>query len=171
MLQQLKLIIGFSLLLAIPCMAASNTQTINNKPISIDADHQEIDIKTNTVTFTGNVIIIQDSLKVTAEKVIINNMQSKNNQNIIAYGEPVYFTQTMENNRIIEGQAKELNYDVKLASVTLIGKAEINQQDNQIRSEKIIYKVNEQHIIAQGSATQRVTTTIIPNQLKETDNK
>jgi len=37
----------------------SPNPTINNQPISIDADNQQIDLQKNTITFTGNVVITQ----------------------------------------------------------------------------------------------------------------
>jgi len=143
--------------------------TINNKPISIDADNQQIDLQKNTITFTGNVVIIQDSLKVKANTVIITDMQSKDNQIITAYGTPVYLEQTYQNDdkQTITGHANQLVYQVKQNLVILTGNAELFQQDNHIISDKIIYDVDQQKIQAQSDNGGRVKTTIIPNQVKE----
>ncbi|WP_392552244.1 lipopolysaccharide transport periplasmic protein LptA [Orbus wheelerorum] len=143
--------------------------TINNQPISIDADNQQIDLQKNTITFTGNVVIIQDSLKIKANTVVITDMQSKDNQIMTAYGTPVYFEQTYQNNdkQTITGHADQLVYQVKQNSVTLTGHAELFQQDNHIVSNKIVYDVEQQKIQAQPGNGNRVKTTIVPNQVKE----
>lgn len=141
--------------------------TINNKPISIDADNQQIDLKNNTITFTGNVIIIQDDLKIKASTVVITEMNSKDNQTITANGNPVYFEQINDNKQTITGHANQLIYQVKQNNVTMIGKAEIQQQDNHIVSDKIIYNVDQQKILAQSNKGNRVKTTILPNQVQE----
>lgn len=147
----------------------SPSPTINNKPISIDADNQQIDLQKNTITFTGNVVIIQDGLKIKANTVIITEMQSKDNQIITANGKPVYFEQTYQNDnkQTITGHANQLVYMVKQNNVTLTGNAELFQQDNHINSDKIVYDVEQQKILAESDTGNRVKTTIIPNQVKE----
>ncbi|QIQ22325.1 lipopolysaccharide transport periplasmic protein LptA [Zophobihabitans entericus] len=168
-IKQLKIGLSAALLLMLPGLAMSNTNavtpTVRNQPITIDADHQEFSIQNNTITFTGNVVILQEGLKVTADKVVISNTQSQTDQKITAFGKPVRFQQSLEGNRSINGHSQQLDYDVRTATVTLTGKAELTQQDNQISSNKIIYKVNEQQIIAEGNSNNRVKTTIVPNQL------
>jgi len=147
----------------------SPNPTINNQPISIDADNQQIDLQRNTITFTGNVVITQDGLKIKANTVIITDMQSKDDQVITAYGPPVYLEHTYQNDdkQTITGHANQLVYQVKQNSVTLTGNAELFQQDNHIISDKIIYDVDQQKILAQSDNGGRVKTTIIPNQVKE----
>ncbi|RKS86019.1 lipopolysaccharide export system protein LptA [Orbus hercynius] len=158
-----------SLLSSLSHAQTSPSATINNKPISIDADNQQIDLKNNTITFTGNVVIIQDNLEVKAHTVVITDMNSKENQIITANGSPVYFKQmnAQSPKQTIIGHANQLIYQVKENSVTLIGDAELLQQDNHIVSNKIIYDVNQQKILAQANKGSRVKTTIIPNQVQE----
>ncbi|GAA5111802.1 lipopolysaccharide ABC transporter substrate-binding protein LptA [Orbus sasakiae] len=165
------ILVSLAISLASPftiAQTAPNT-TINNKPIAIDADNQQIDLQNNTITFSGNVVITQDGLKVKANTVIITNMQSKDNQTITAHGKPVYFEQTNANDakQKITGHADQLIYQVKQNAVTLTGHAELFQQDNHIISDKIIYDVDQQKIRAQSGKGGRVKTTIVPNQVKE----
>lgn len=165
------ILVGLLISLFTPLAIAQTTSntTINNKPISIDADNQQIDLKNNTITFTGNVIIIQDGLEIKANSVVITNMDSKDNQIITANGNPVYFEQTHENNQsqTIRGHANQLVYQVKQNSVTMVGNAELLQQDNHIQSDTITYNIVEQKILATSNKGKRVKTTIIPNQIQE----
>ncbi|WP_392561394.1 lipopolysaccharide transport periplasmic protein LptA [Orbus sturtevantii] len=162
-------IILVTLLCPLALAQVSPNPTINNKPIAIDADNQQINLQKNTITFTGNVVITQDDLKIKANTVIITDMQSKDNQIITAYGTPVYFEQTYQNDdkQTITGHANQLIYQVKQNSVTLLDKAELLQQDNRITSDKIVYDVEQQKIEAQPGNGNRVKTIIIPNQVKE----
>ncbi|MCO6523836.1 MAG: lipopolysaccharide transport periplasmic protein LptA [Candidatus Schmidhempelia sp.] len=162
-----SLLFGALFMLSAPVIAAPTSTTINNKPINIDADNQQIDIKNNTITFSGNVQIEQDNFKITAERVVISHIQNKDEQRVTAYGEPVKFKQTMVNNKIVSGHATQLDYDIKSHTITLTGDAELNQQDNVIRSQVIAYNINQQQILAKGNGSTRVRTTIIPNQITE----
>lgn len=165
------ILVSFALCL-LPLLGAAQTTPdtiINNRPITIDADNQQIDMQKNTITFTGNVVVVQEGLKVKANTVIITNMQSRDNQTITAYGSPIYFEKFIENDtkHMITGHSDQLIYSVKQNTVTLIGNAELFQQDNRINSDKITYDIEKQKINAQPEKGNRVTTTIIPNQVKE----
>lgn len=143
---------------------------INNMPISIDADNQQIDIQKNIMTFSGNVVIIQDSITIKAKQVTITEIQSKDNQIITAYGQPVLFEQIIDKDGThykIKGSANQLIYHVKQNSVTMKGNAKIQQRDNLITSNTIRYDIQQRKIEAQSDNKQRVKTTIIPNQVKE----
>lgn len=149
---------------------SSENLKINAMPISIDADNQQIDIQKNTMTFSGNVVIIQDNITIKANKVVITEIQSKEDQTITAYGQPVLFEQQVQKNDThykITGNADKLIYRVKQNDVTMQGNAQIKQKDNYINSNIINYDVQQRKIEAQSDARQRVRTIIMPEQVKE----
>lgn len=149
---------------------SSENPKINAMPISIDADNQQIDIQKNTMTFSGNVVIIQDNITIKANKVVITEIQSKEDQTITAYGQPVLFEQQVQKNDThykITGNADKLIYRVKQNDVTMQGNAQIKQKDNYINSNIINYDVQQRKIEAQSDARQRVKTIIMPEQVKE----
>lgn len=140
---------------------------VNNKPITIDANNQQIDIEKNIITFSGNVQIIQDGLTILADKVIVTDMQDSTKQKITAYGNPVNFKQILpQNNKVVTGHSEQIIYDVKQNIVTLRNNAELFQQDNKVVSSIISYNVKQQLILAQPK-NGRVKSTIIPSQVKE----
>lgn len=149
---------------------SSENPKINAMPISIDADNQQIDIQKNTMTFSGNVVIIQDNITIKANKVVITEIQSKEDQTITAYGQPVLFEQQVQKNDThykITGNADKLIYRVKQNDLTMQGNAQIKQKDNYINSNIINYDVQQRKIEAQSDARQRVKTIIMPEQVKE----
>lgn len=141
---------------------------VNDKPITIDADNQQIDIEKNIITFSGNVQIVQDSLTIWADKVVITDMQDSTKQKITGYGNPVRYKQIMpKNNKVVTGHSSQVIYDVKESNIVLQGDAELIQQDNRIKSPIITYDVKKQRILAQPGNAGRVKSTIIPSQVKE----
>ncbi len=144
-----------------------NKMLINNKPITIDANNQQIDIDKNIITFSGKVQITQDGLTILADKVIVTDMQDSTKQKITAYGNPVNFKQILpQNNKVVTGHSGQVIYDVKKNTVTLLNNAELFQQDNHVVSSIITYNVKKQLIIAQPKKG-RVKSTIIASQVKE----
>ncbi|OCG13343.1 lipopolysaccharide transport periplasmic protein LptA [Gilliamella sp. App6-5] len=151
-----------------PTTPADPKMFVDNKPIAIDADNQQIDIENNTITFIGNVVIVQEGLTINADKVVVTEMQNTEKQKITAYGKPVNYKQILpKNNKIVTGHSSQVIYNVKQNNIVLQGNAELFQQDNHIVSEMIIYDVKKQQIFAQPGKNRRVKSTIIPNQVKE----
>ena len=150
--------------------SASQNQKMfaDNKPITVDADNQQIDIEKNIITFNGNVQIIQEGLTIWADKVVVTDMQDTSKQKITAYGKPVKYKQILpQNKKIVTGHSQQVIYNVKENNIVLQGNAELFQQDNHISSSIITYDVKKQQIVAQPGKKGRVKSTIIPSQVKE----
>ncbi len=60
--------LGICLLLPISAMALS---TDSEQPVYIDSDSQQLDMKSNKVTFEGDVKLKQGSININADKVIV----------------------------------------------------------------------------------------------------
>ncbi len=70
----LKLALVASLLAAsLPAMALTGD---TNQPIHIESDQQSLDMQGNVVTFTGNVVVTQGSIKINADKVVVTRRQT-----------------------------------------------------------------------------------------------
>lgn len=148
-------------------LAQETTSSLSTHPINIDADSQHIDIAKDTSVFTGNVVIVQDTLRLKADKVIINNMQNKKMQRIIAIGSPVTFQQILGQQKKVDGYADKLVYDVSDYDVILMGNAYLTHGDNTIRSQIVRYNMIEHRVSANSNQKNRVKTTIVPSQLSE----
>lgn len=165
MINLLKAISIVSVLLPLP---ASAIQEDFDKPISASSNQQIAELNKNKLTFIDNVEIKQGTLKINANKVEIFKNDKGQVDKIISYGNPVTYTQMMDNNRPIEAKSQILSYDTINKIIVLQKKASITQEDSQISGEKIEYDLIKETMKAQGEKKKdRVITTFVPSNLKK----
>lgn len=139
-----------------------------NQPIHIDSAQQSLDMQGNTVTFTGNVVVKQGTIAVHADKVVVTRAEGTQGQEVIeAFGKPVTFFQMQDNGKPIKGNAQNVRYELAQDKVTLTGNAYLEQQDSNIKGDRITYLVKRQQMEAVGNNGGRVTTVLVPSQLQE----
>lgn len=87
----LNLVLASSLLAAsIPAFAVTGD---TEQPIHIESDQQSLDMQGNVVTFTGNVIVTQGTIKINADKVVVTRPGGEDGKEVIdGYGNPATFT-------------------------------------------------------------------------------
>lgn len=138
------------------------------QPIHIESDQQSLDIPGNIVTFTGNVVLMQGSIKIHADKVVVTRAGGeKGRETIDGYGNPATFYQKQDNGKPIKGRAQHMHYEVKRELVILTGNAWLQQLDSSISASKITYLVGEQKMQALGSPGRQVGTVLLPSQLQD----
>lgn len=83
----LNLVLASSLLAAsIPAFAVTGD---TDQPIHIESDQQSLDMQGNVVTFTGNVIVTQGTIKINADKVVVTRPGGEQGKEVIdGYGKP-----------------------------------------------------------------------------------
>lgn len=147
------------------------------QPIEIQADSAIHHEKTGLTSYTGNVVMKQGSLKVEASNVAVHNPLDKNSTHLIATGEPARFQQQPEPDKpTIIAEADTISYQLELSKIELLGNAKLQQGDSLIKSDKIVYMVDEQVFRAEALQTtedsrpQRVQI-IIPAKKKPEENK
>ena len=81
----LNLVLASSLLAAsIPAFAVTGD---TDQPIHIESDQQSLDMQGNVVTFTGNVIVTQGTIKINADKVVVTRPGGEQGKEVIdGYG-------------------------------------------------------------------------------------
>jgi lipopolysaccharide export system protein LptA len=137
--------------------------TDSQKPIYIDSDSQQLDLKSNQVTFVGHVKLKQGSIKMNADEVIVmRNAKDGSIQEIKGFGNLATFSQLTDEGKTLYGEAKTLHYTLKDDLLTMTDKAMLSQGDSTIRSNKIRYSIAEQQLNADGNATNRVSTVLQP---------
>ncbi|WP_419853122.1 lipopolysaccharide transport periplasmic protein LptA [Actinobacillus pleuropneumoniae] len=137
-----------------------------DQPINIDSGSQSLDMNSNVVTFSDNVVITQGSIKVTADKVTIIRQEGKK-ETLEASGSPVTFQQTLDNGKPVNGKGNSIHYDLNSEFLTLVGNAELKQQGSFIKASKITYDVKKQQLKANSGNKSRVKTILIPNELND----
>ena len=64
-------LVGFALCIAGPSAAATSAGPDTTKPIAVNADSFAADLKAETGTYTGNVIVIQGEVRLHADEVTV----------------------------------------------------------------------------------------------------
>ncbi|MGP1956685.1 MAG: lipopolysaccharide ABC transporter substrate-binding protein LptA [Arsenophonus sp. NC-PE1-MAG3] len=153
-------------ILSFPTAALKNNDS--HQPIQIDSVKQSLDLEKNITTFTENVIIKQGSIDVRADKVIVTRPNSDSKNIIVeAYGKPVTFYQLQDDGKQLKGYSDKIRYEIKKELVILTGNAYLEQLDCNIASEKITYSFPTKQMEAFSDKGKRVTSILLPFQLKE----
>ncbi|WP_213133040.1 lipopolysaccharide ABC transporter substrate-binding protein LptA [Citrobacter sp. FP75] len=162
----LNLVLASTLLAAsIPAFAVTGD---TEQPIHIESDQQSLDMQGNVVTFTGNVIVTQGTIKINADKVVVTRPGGEDGKEVIdGYGNPATFYQMQDNGKPVNGHALQMHYELAKDFVVLTGKAYLEQVDSNITGDKITYLVKEQKMQAFSDKGKRVTTVLVPSQLQD----
>lgn len=142
------------------------------KPIHIESDQQSLDMQGNIVTFTGNVVVTQGSIKINADKVVVTRPGGEEGKEVIdGFGKPATFYQMQDSGKPVKGHASKMHYELQNDFVVLTGDAFLEQLDSNIKGDKITYLVKEQKMQAFSEKGKRVTTILVPSQLQNKDGK
>ena len=162
----LKLALAASLLAAsLPAMAVTGD---TDQPIHIESDQQSLDMQGNIVTFTGNVVVTQGTIKINADKVVVTRPADQKGKEVIdGYGSPATFYQMQDNGKPVKGHASKMHYELQNDFVVLTGNAYLEQLDSNIKGDKITYLVKEQKMQAFSDKGKRVTTVLVPSQIQD----
>jgi len=163
----LKLLVVSALLTAsLPAFALTGD---SEKPVNIDSQNQQLDMLGNVATFTGNVIVTQGSIKITADKVVVTRPGGDSKKTVVdAYGAPATFYQLQDNGKPVKGNASKMHYELANDFVELTGNAYLEQLDSNIKGDRITYMVKQQKMQAYSEGkSNRVTTVLVPSQLQD----
>lgn len=154
------------LITSIPAFALTGD---SEKPVNIDSANQSLDLQGNIATFTGNVIVTQGSIKITADKVVVTRPGGDSKKiTVDAWGNPATFYQMQDNNKPVQGHASKMHYELASDRIELSGNAYIEQLDSNVKSDRITYLVKEQKMQAYSdNKGKRVTTILVPSQLQD----
>lgn len=120
------------------------------QPLKIVADSAVLSDKDGTATYTGNVILTQGSLKISASRLHIKTAMGKVDL-VRAEGKPAQFSQQpAANQAAVTATALTIDYQVKEQTLVLKRKASIIQNENVFKGEQIIYEIQSQRLKAEG---------------------
>ena len=144
---------------------APGLSTDRDQPIHLEADSVEIDEATGLSVYKGNVIITQGSLKLWTDTMWIHRRDGKT-EKIIAEGDPARFRQLMDDTQEeVKGRAARLEFFLDQDELHLTGEAVLEQDQDQFRSDRIIYQRSKSLVKAGTSAegSERVHVVIEPD--------
>jgi lipopolysaccharide export system protein LptA len=135
-----------------------------DQPIDIVADSVAINESTGTSTYTGNVEINQGSIRLRADRVVVEHRPGEVRK-IDATGAPARFRQLPDNSdQYVNGSAERLHYRLDSEELVLSGEAELTQGKDRFSSDRIVYD-RVKAVVKAGAAAQgkeRVRVTIQP---------
>jgi len=131
------------------------------QPIEIEAQSVVVDETTGFSEFSGNAVVRQGSLLLSAELI---QVQTDNEEvvSMIAKGsleKPAKYIQSQENQaRFIEATATLITYDVDEGMIFLMGNAHLVQGFDSFSGDTLDYDINNDKVIVKGSedGTKRV---------------
>lgn len=144
-----------------------------NQPISLVADRGSFNEKSGVMTYSGNVIVEQGTMKLQAATIVANLNAKKEISSITASGSPARFQQQLEANKgLAKGQANKIVYNAQTGILTLSGNAVLEQDGASLKGATLRYSMNKGDIEAigtpnsSGSSSGRVQIVIPPSSTK-----
>lgn len=138
-----SLLVGLGLIAGLAHSASSMAlSTDRDQPAQIESDDTFIDFKTGVRTLTNNVLVVQGTLRIKADKLVTNYNKQGELVKAVADGSLARFKQRPDNKPDdIEGWAKKISFDYPTNTVTLTGKAALKQGESTATGNKIIYNM------------------------------
>lgn len=126
--------------------------TDRDQPANIEADDIEFDFKKGTRIYNKNVLIVQGTLQIKADKLVTNYDDGELSL-ATATGAPAQFKQRPDDKPDdVEGSAQRIVVDQKNNILTLYGQASLTQGPDTARGETIIYNMATDTLKVQGGA-------------------
>ena len=111
------------------------------KPIQIEADQADINDNTGISVYTGNVIVVQGSLKITAQILTVYSKE-KVFTKMISTGNPATFRQRPEGkDEDVTGKGKRIEYFASRDTAYFYDNATLEQADSTFKSDRIAYDI------------------------------
>lgn len=118
------------------------------QPIRISADSAMRDEQAGETRYEGNVVLIQGSLRITAEQLTLEHADETTNL-IVATGNPATLEQTPElDSQPVRAQANTIEYRRSADRITLITNARIEQDGAVVMGAVIDYQITDQRVTA-----------------------
>ncbi len=140
---------SFLTALILLCLQTNIYAADSVEKIHINADHMHLNMNSGISVYTGNVIFSQGGLVLSGDKV---TLKQKNNEieQITVVGKPARYNHVTEKGENIEAESENMVYNASQNKLVMTINASLQQPDNLLRSQKIIYDTLKKIIIAGG---------------------
>lgn len=135
---------ALALVAALAALPAAAERADREKEIVIGADKSVGDDANKVVTLTGNVIVTQGSMRITAAKMLLRE-DAKGNKTYVASGTPVTFRQRRDKgDGWIEGTAERAEFDDHNDILRLYNKAWVKSNQSELTGDFISYDMKRE---------------------------
>lgn len=136
-----------------------------DQPMLIEADQAELDDAKGISTYRGNVKVTQGTLVLTGDVMAVH-MQSGDVEKVVIDGKPATYRQRPDGkDKDVNAQSLRMEYFANPERIVLTKEAEVQQGGDILRSERIVYDVEKDHVSAgavKPGSDNRVHITIQP---------
>ncbi len=160
---------GYLALLAVLLAAAPllEAQTGRQQPITLDADHAEIDNVTGISVYTGDVVLTQGLREITGDRMTVHTRAGgRELDHVIVEGGPAVYTQTPEDGgRLVRAEAPRMEYHATGPErIILLEGGRLTQGRNEFTGETVHYNLETEVVNARGDEEtgRRIRITIFP---------
>ncbi len=158
--KSLRLLSLLTLWSCLPVAEVLALATDVEQPIEIEADFAELDDAAGRTIYSGNVVVVQGTMRMTGDKLIANFDENRTLVDVYLEGKPAYFKQTPDGGKQdIEGEGLQIEYHQKKHLLYLIDKARLTQGDRLFEGYRINYDTERSIITGRGAATGSTATT------------
>lgn len=142
--------------------------TDRSKPMSIEADRVELNDGKGVSVYHGNVKVSQGTLRLTGDTMTVHNKGDKV-EKVIMEGSPATYRQRPDNkDQDVRAHALRMEYFSDPEYIVLQKEAEVEQEGDKLRSERIEYDVARDKVNAgTNQPNERVHITIQPRNEKK----
>jgi len=163
---RLRLNLYPALLLLAVCLTSTGSwalQTDRKQAVKVEADKASIEKQSGKSTYTGNVMVQQGSMRITADTLSITTKDGKLHK-MVAQGKPATFQQKTNNkHKTITASAMKMFFHASSNTAIFENKAVLKQGKNTFTSNRIVYDISKDEVKAgKKSGGDRVTITIQP---------
>ena len=122
------------------------------KPIQADSDKLTLDNAQKISVFEGNVVIVQGTMRITADRVVLHE-DKDGFRHASGVGKQTTFRQKRDDvDEYVDGTADRFEYDGKADRLELFGHANLKRAQDDIRGEYISYDTRTEFFRVNGSA-------------------
>lgn len=140
-----------------------------NQPITVDSDAGLYDDKKGLSIYIGDVVVIQGSMRLDADKVVVY-LEDREIQKMVATGNPVKFQQTPEEGKEdVHGNSLIADYYPETKLLIMKEKAVVWQGKNSTKSERIEYDRTTEVLKAGDTASANKRVHVILQPKKKVD--
>lgn len=158
--QLLQIPIQFSYIVLV-CAFVSQSfalSTDKNQDIEIESNSVYLDDTKNIGIYTGNVVVLQGSIRITGDELTVFYTDDNELDKIIIKGQPATFRQLPDNSTVYdEAEALIMEYHENDSMIILSNEARVRQGDRRLIAEHIEYDTVLSQVRAKGSQTANST--------------
>ncbi len=155
-------------LLPLQLFAAKNDK---NQLIEVEADSLEVRDNDNISIYSGNVRLLQGSLSIGADRLVIYFNEAKDLKLMEMTGSPATFRQLDDEGREMLGEAKKLDYHEPESLLVLEGNARFSSNGDIIESSTIRINTETDNIEASSPEPDKRVRMVIQPKSKDNDSQ